>query len=102
MFTVLNQCGTPVVDAATNSYAACYGAGGDLTGQPGDGNGLFARNSAYRFLDVSDGLSNTIAVGERAALFVQTPWAGALSFATARTTPGRRCTSRWSSRATRR
>jgi prepilin-type N-terminal cleavage/methylation domain-containing protein/prepilin-type processing-associated H-X9-DG protein len=88
VFTILNQAGVPVVDAATNSYAACYGSGGDLLNAPADGNGLFGRNSTFRFLDISDGLSNTLAIGERGALFVQTPWAGVMDQGTARTTPG--------------
>jgi prepilin-type N-terminal cleavage/methylation domain-containing protein/prepilin-type processing-associated H-X9-DG protein len=88
VYTVQDASGAPVVDAATNSYAACYGAGGDMTGAPADGNGLFARNSAYRVADIPDGLSNTTAIAERGAMFVQTPWAGVMDQGTVRTTPG--------------
>jgi prepilin-type processing-associated H-X9-DG protein len=37
---------------------------------------------------ITDGPSNTLAVGERASLFCQTPWAGAVSGGTVRITPG--------------
>jgi prepilin-type N-terminal cleavage/methylation domain-containing protein/prepilin-type processing-associated H-X9-DG protein len=87
-FTVYSTFGTPVAYATTNSYAACYGANGDLTNSPADGNGLFSRNRFYAFRDVGDGLSNTLAIGERAALFVQVPWVGVLDKGTVQTTAG--------------
>jgi prepilin-type N-terminal cleavage/methylation domain-containing protein len=88
VFTVLDESGNPIVDAATNSYAACYGAGGEIAEDPGKGNGCFYRNSRVRLTDITDGTSNTILVGERAAYFTQTPWAGAVTGGTARITPG--------------
>jgi prepilin-type N-terminal cleavage/methylation domain-containing protein len=88
VFTVMSSFKTPVAYAATTSYAACYGTGGNLTGAPADGNGLFSRNKYYTFQDVSDGLSNTLAIGERPALFVQAPWVGVLDKGTVQTTPG--------------
>jgi prepilin-type N-terminal cleavage/methylation domain-containing protein/prepilin-type processing-associated H-X9-DG protein len=86
VFTVRTLPGSPIADAATNSYAACYGAEGLVGAQPDAGNGVFFRNSHVRFADITDGLSNTLAVGERAALFTQTPWAGVITMGTARTT----------------
>jgi prepilin-type N-terminal cleavage/methylation domain-containing protein/prepilin-type processing-associated H-X9-DG protein len=88
LYTALAADGTPVVDAATNSYTACYGAGGNLATAPGAGNGIFVRNGKYEFRNVTDGLSNTIAIGERPALFAKLPWAGVLDQGTVRTTPG--------------
>jgi hypothetical protein len=87
-YIVLNQRNQPVGDAMTNSYAACYGAGGDIGENPASGNGVFYRESKTRFADIADGTSNTVAVGERGALFAQAPWAGTMTDGTIRTTPG--------------
>lgn len=87
-FTVLNDQFKPVAMAATNSYAACYGAGGLLGTHPEAGNGCFYRNSRVKLTDIKDGTSYTLALGERAALFTQTPWAGAMSGGTAQTRLG--------------
>jgi hypothetical protein len=80
-------------EAATNSYAACYGAGGEIAEEPDKGNGLFFRNSRIRFADILDGTSYTLAIGERGSFFTQTPWAGALTGGTTRITPGAPTTS---------
>jgi len=79
--------------AATNSYAACFGGLVEIGDTPGCGNGLFYRNSRVRIADITDGSSNTFAIGERAALFAQAPWAGAVSNGTVRITPGAPTTS---------
>jgi prepilin-type N-terminal cleavage/methylation domain-containing protein len=88
VFTVLSETNQPLADAATNSYAACYGANGDMTNQPDAGTGLFYRNSQLGIKDVSDGTSTTFAIGERAAWEAQSPWAGVMTGGTCRTTPG--------------
>lgn len=88
LFTVKTPKKVELTQAATNSYAACYGAGGILNIQPDAGNGIFFRNSRIRTEDISDGLSSTIAIGERCALLTQTPWAGVMTPGAAFTTPG--------------
>ncbi len=75
-------------NAATNSYAACFGGLVEIADTPGCGNGLFYRNSKVRIADILDGTSNTFAIGERAALFAQAPWAGAVSNGIVQITPG--------------
>jgi prepilin-type processing-associated H-X9-DG protein len=87
-FTILDKNLNPLAQATTNSYAACHGVGVDLDEELDDANGLFSRNSRFRIADVTDGTSNTLAIGERSSAFTQTPWAGAVSFGTTRITPG--------------
>lgn len=87
VFTILNDLNTAVGNAATNSYAACYGQQGFLDTQPEQGNGIYFRSSEIRKEDILDGVSNTIAIGERACWLAQTPWAGVLSGGTVRTSP---------------
>ncbi len=88
LFTILSQDGTPLAEAATNSYAACFGAGPNINGELDDATGVFFRNSRVSLNDISNGSSNTIALGERSAQHAQTPWAGAVSNGTTRITPG--------------
>jgi prepilin-type processing-associated H-X9-DG protein len=88
-FDVTDSAGNVLaVQFATNSYAACFGSGGEIGATPDLSNGMFYRNSAIRFRDVLDGTSQTLAVGERAAALSQTPWSGAVAFGVARVTPG--------------
>lgn len=85
---VMDQNNLPFHEAATNSYAACYGAFGVIADKPEQGNGMFFRNSRLRIADVLDGLSNTVAIGERPATHTLTPWAGVITGGAAITTAG--------------
>ena len=87
-FTVLDELNAPLADGYSNSYTACYGKFGQINTQPHVGNGLFQRNSRNRTGDVLDGLSNTLAVGERGAILAKAPWVGVMTGGTCRTTPG--------------
>ena len=88
VFPIFDELNAPLCHAATNSYVACFGAYGLINTDPDVGNGLFQRNSHIRFAQIADGLSQTVAVGERPALFAKAPWAGVITTGTVRTTPG--------------
>jgi prepilin-type N-terminal cleavage/methylation domain-containing protein len=87
-FRATTETGETVATLAPMSYAGNYGSGGDVAGQPGRGNGFFVRNRCFVLDDFEDGLSNTIAVGERATMHTKTTWAGAFDGAVCRITPG--------------
>ena len=75
--------GTFVPDGASVSIAhANYtGVFGNLEIEdgPGNGNGMFYRNSRLRFADMVDGTSNTFFVGERSSNLSKATWTGALA-----------------------
>ena len=87
-FTVLDELNRTMGTARPSSYVAVFGSFGLINTDPDHGNGMFQRNSRNRVRDVLDGLSNTIAVTERAALLAKGPWTGVMTGGTVRTTPG--------------
>jgi prepilin-type processing-associated H-X9-DG protein len=69
---------TPICDVAGANYIGVFGVG-----EPGvDGDGVFFRNSFIRPSDITDGLSQTLAVGERSTHINggrgQATWVGAV------------------------
>ena len=88
VFMLLSETSQDLVQAATNSYAANYGYGFEIGERAQFGTGVFFRNSDVRMADITDGLSTTLAIGERGALFVRTPWAGAVNGGTVRISLG--------------
>jgi prepilin-type processing-associated H-X9-DG protein len=85
-FSVVDSTGMTIAQAAPTSYAACYGSG-ELDEVPGSKEGVFYRNSAIRMSDITDGLSATILIGDRAWAHSMTPWAGAINNGTVRGGP---------------
>lgn len=75
--------GTFVPDGASVSiaHANYVGVFGNLEIEdgPGNGNGMFYRNSRLRFADMVDGTSNTFLVGERSSNLSKATWTGALA-----------------------
>jgi len=72
--------------AAHSNYVGCNGREECFANAGGSnqaGNGLFYRNSRNRIAGVTDGLSNTIVVGERSGDHSPSTWTGAV--------PGGRC-----------
>jgi prepilin-type N-terminal cleavage/methylation domain-containing protein/prepilin-type processing-associated H-X9-DG protein len=85
----------PIATVAHGNYVGCNGweecfnnAGGDAQGGGADGlsgglgltgDGPFYRNSHTRFADVTDGLSNSIFVGERSGNHSPSTWTGAVT-----------------------
>jgi prepilin-type N-terminal cleavage/methylation domain-containing protein/prepilin-type processing-associated H-X9-DG protein len=68
----------PICDVAGSNYVGMFGIG-----EPGvDGNGVFYRGSFTRFTDITDGLTQTLCVGERSTNLNlgrgQATWAGAV------------------------
>ncbi|HVT27195.1 MAG TPA: DUF1559 domain-containing protein, partial [Lacipirellulaceae bacterium] len=67
--------GSPICEVAESNYVAVFG-----TTEPGvDGDGLFFRNSKIAIKDVTDGLSKTLAVGERSHQLGRATWVGSLT-----------------------
>jgi prepilin-type N-terminal cleavage/methylation domain-containing protein/prepilin-type processing-associated H-X9-DG protein len=78
---------------ARSNYVACYGNTPFLGEAPGvltthltiggvSGRGMFYRNSKTRIADVTDGLSNTFAIGEKNAKNTMATWVGVVPGAT--------------------
>ena len=68
-WTIQNASGTNLVDLATANYVGVFGVSDidDCVGAPNSpcvGEGTFFQNSRIQFRDFTDGLSNTISVGE--------------------------------------
>jgi prepilin-type N-terminal cleavage/methylation domain-containing protein/prepilin-type processing-associated H-X9-DG protein len=69
----------PLCDVAGSNYIGVFGVG-----EPGvDGDGVFFRNISVRFTDITDGLSQTLCVGERSIQLKkgrgQATWVGAVA-----------------------
>jgi prepilin-type N-terminal cleavage/methylation domain-containing protein len=88
-FAILDATGTVLTYAAPSSYAATCGPDAsdvaDFLGQ-----GVFYRNSHTRLVEITDGTSQTVLVGERAWVDSEGIWAGAINGGTMRPGPRNR------------
>ncbi len=66
---------TTVYTVGAANYVGMYGTG-EIGGAPGAGNGMFFRNSRISFAQLTDGSSNTFAIGERSHNLSYVTWTG--------------------------
>ena len=81
--------GTPICDVASSNYVGCVGSGDPSSLYPysptddppgrDNGNGLFFRNRSIRIAEITDGTSQTLAVGEKSQNLARATWTGAVS-----------------------
>jgi prepilin-type N-terminal cleavage/methylation domain-containing protein/prepilin-type processing-associated H-X9-DG protein len=62
---------------APGNYIAVNGVK-EVSSYPGSNNGAFLRNTRFRSSDITDGLSNTLFIGERNSGHSRTTWVGAV------------------------
>lgn len=97
IFTVVDSsttgttAGAPICDVASSNYVGSVGTGDPSSlypyvidsnnGPPGrdNGNGLFFRNHSIRIAQITDGTSQTFAVGERSQNLSRATWTGAVT-----------------------
>ena len=60
-----------------SNYVALFGTG-EISEDPGRGDGVFYRNSNTRIADILDGTSNTLCVGERSSNLLKCTWVGVI------------------------
>jgi len=77
-FTVVDANGDPICDVARSDYVAMNGILG-VSSDAWDNNGAFIRNAGMRAEDITDGLSNTLFVGERCSTMSLVTWTGAVT-----------------------
>ena len=84
-FVVVDANGNPLLDTngqqvfvAHSSYVGMNGAPNGVTSDAYDNNGAFIRNMGFRIRDITDGLSNTLFIGERCTNMSNTTWVGAV------------------------
>jgi prepilin-type N-terminal cleavage/methylation domain-containing protein/prepilin-type processing-associated H-X9-DG protein len=77
-FTVVDANGNPLCDVARGNYVAINGVLG-VSGNTATNNGAFLENHTMRIPEITDGLSNTLFVGERASNMSNSTWTGAVT-----------------------
>jgi prepilin-type N-terminal cleavage/methylation domain-containing protein/prepilin-type processing-associated H-X9-DG protein len=69
------DAGTPLFQMARSNYVGVFGIS-EIEDAPSDGEGAYFFQSRTRFAQISDGLSNTVLVGERGTKRGNSVWAG--------------------------
>jgi prepilin-type N-terminal cleavage/methylation domain-containing protein/prepilin-type processing-associated H-X9-DG protein len=69
------EAGTPLLRIARTNYVGVFGFS-EIEAAPAAGEGVFFFQSRTRFAEITDGLSNTLIVGERSARLGNSVWAG--------------------------
>jgi prepilin-type N-terminal cleavage/methylation domain-containing protein/prepilin-type processing-associated H-X9-DG protein len=84
-FVVVDTNGNALIDTsgqqvtvAHGSYVGINGAPNGVTSDAFDNNGAFIRNNGFKIRDITDGLSNTLFIGERCTNMSNTTWVGAV------------------------
>jgi prepilin-type N-terminal cleavage/methylation domain-containing protein/prepilin-type processing-associated H-X9-DG protein len=72
--------GAPICDVASSDYVGSFGTG-DVSDTPGrdHGDGLFFRDDSVKLAEVTDGTSQTLAVGEKSQNLARATWTGAVT-----------------------
>lgn len=73
--------GNPLFEIAKSNFVGMFGTF-ELEDAPYQGNGMYFGNSRVKFRDVTDGLSNTLMIGERSSRLGQSIWHGNIPEAT--------------------
>lgn len=75
------------IEVASANYVACFGRA-EISPDPGNGDGIFFRNSNVRIGSITDGASNTLFVGERCGSLAPVTWTGSVTGAYVPARPG--------------
>lgn len=78
VFSLRDETDSEICLLARANYVGNFGTG-EIADSPSRGNGTFFHNSRVRFRDITDGLSNTLLVGERSGLHGESTWVGVIA-----------------------